>query len=52
MDIFKNNQFIVDFYYNNPHQCMLLTEILNHAVEHNTWNITRALLHLQVEVVT
>lgn len=37
-------------FFNNPHQYMVLTEILKHAVEHNTWNITHTLLHMQVQV--
>jgi hypothetical protein len=33
-----------------PHQYMSFTLILKHAVEHNTWNITHTLQHLQVQL--
>ena len=47
---FMNYQYIVYFYYSNPHQYMSLTEILKYAVEHNTWNISHTLSHLQVQL--
>ena len=52
MDAFKNYQSIVGFYHNNPHQYMVLIEIIKHVVEHNTWNITHTLPHLQVQIAT
>lgn len=50
MDVFKNQQPIVDFHYNNPHQYMSFIKTFKHAIEHNTRNITQAVLYLQVQV--
>ena len=44
MNAFKNYQYIAYFYHSNPHQYMSLTEILNHAIEHNTLNIAYTLI--------
>jgi hypothetical protein len=50
MDTFKTYQYIANFYYNTPHQYMSFIEALKHMVEHNIWNITYTLSHLQVQV--
>ena len=44
-------RFIAEIYYKNPNQYTSFTNILKHAAQHNTWNITHTLQHLQVQVV-